>query len=355
MIMFSDIYILYLLSKYKMGFLSKKDLLIEVREYVKAKGQVFIKLVQLFLIQQYQWENEFTLEEFEEMNKILDKVYVGIPEADFNVGCGSVAYVGYSNQEKTLVKKKLIPNIVQQINDSFSSFENMLDIAKIFNYDYINNVNIIEYKNFLLEQTKLDSEAKNMLRMRTNFVNVKNIYIPKVFSYNKDFIEMRFVKGESINSFLKKHPDKNKECMDLIKLALSVMLEKRFIHGDLHDGNLLFYISNNKVKLNLIDFGLVMELTDKQQKIIYDFIFIDKVISKIKFVYEILNKSISYLEFKELCYKDKNIKFFTKNKIDPYKLLKKLKEYSLSINIKYLNLLLSLCFIRLKLIKSSNN
>ena len=304
---------------------------------------------------QYKWENDFNTEEFKEMNKILDQVYVDIPESDFNIGCGSVAYVYFNKNDKSKVIKKLIPNIHQQIEDSINNFENMLNLAKTFGYEFISNININSYKEFLLKQTDLEQEGKNILKMRFNFINIPNIYVPRVFIYSKEMIEMRYVKGDTINIFLQKYPEKKEECNKLLRISITNMISKKFLHGDLHDGNLLFYISNNKVKLNLIDFGLVMELTDKQQKIIFNFIFIDKVISKIKFVYEILNKSISYLEFKELCYKDKNIKFFTKNKIDPYKLLKKLKEYSLSINIKYLNLLLSLCFIRLKLIKSSNN
>ena len=175
--MFSDIYILYLLSKYKLGFL-EKDLIIGVREYVKNKGQVFIKLVQLFLMNQYKWENDFNTEEFKEMNKILDQVYVDIPESDFNIGCGSVAYVYFNKNDKSKVIKKLIPNIHQQIEDSINNFENMLNLAKTFGYEFISNININSYKEFLLKQTDLEQEGKNILKMRFNFINIPNIYVP---------------------------------------------------------------------------------------------------------------------------------------------------------------------------------
>ena len=42
------------------------------------------------------------------MNKILDQVYVDIPESDFNIGCGSVAYVYFNKNDKSKVIKKLI-------------------------------------------------------------------------------------------------------------------------------------------------------------------------------------------------------------------------------------------------------
>ena len=103
--MFDDIYILYILSKYKLGFIDKKGLIIGLREYIKDKGKKFIKLIQLFLMNQYKWEADLTIEEFSEMNKILDKVYVDIPKADFNVGCGSVAYVYFNKNDNSKVIK----------------------------------------------------------------------------------------------------------------------------------------------------------------------------------------------------------------------------------------------------------
>ena len=346
--MFADIYILYLFSKYKLGFLEKKELIIGIREYVKNKGQVFIKLIQLFLMNQYKWEEDFTNEEFNEMNKILDQVYVDIPESDFNIGCGSVAYVYFNKNDKSKVIKKLIPNIHQQIESSINSFEKMLFIARVTGYDFINNVNINSYKKFLLKQTDLEQEGKNILQMRLNFVNIKNIYVPRVFTYSKEMIEMRYVKGEPINIFLKNYPEKKEECNKLLEKAIRNMINKQFLHGDLHDGNLLFYIYNDVVRLNIIDFGLVMTLTEKQKEIFTNFIFLDKPNHKIKFIYEISSQNTSYIEFKKKCYQDEFIHLFKNRKLNYKDIFSCLKKLNYSINIEYLNLFMTLCFLRIR-------
>ena len=44
--MFEDIYVLYILFKYKIGTISRVELFKEFREYVKSKGLIFIKLLQ---------------------------------------------------------------------------------------------------------------------------------------------------------------------------------------------------------------------------------------------------------------------------------------------------------------------
>ena len=57
----------------------------------------------------------------------------------------------------------------------------MLNLAKTFGYEFISNININSYKEFLLKQTDLEQEGKNILKMRFNFINIPNIYVPRVF------------------------------------------------------------------------------------------------------------------------------------------------------------------------------
>lgn len=350
-LMFENIYILYLLSKYQIGIISKKDLIIGLREYIINKGQVFIKLIQLMLANQWKWKGSFTNEEFVEMNKILDNVYVDVPESDFRVGCGSVAFVYYNKSDNSKVIKKLLPDIENKINESFENFSSLLRMARFFNYDIINIENIDIYKEVILEQTDMVKEAKNMIKMRRNFINVKNVYIPKVFYYNKNMIEMRYMKGDTINNFLKKYPEREKDCYSLLKKSFIRMIDTKFIHGDLHDGNLLYYLDNEIVKLNIIDLGLILKINDIQQKIFYEFFIGKKIIYKIKFIYEISIKNVSFNDFNKFCNKPDVLIFFEKEKMDTNVLLKKIKEINMAIEPKYLNFLISLCSIRLKNMK----
>ena len=351
-LMLDNIHLLYILSKYKLGFISKKEFITGVREYVINKGQIFIKIFQLFLMNQYKWGDNFTSDEYDELNKILDRVYVDVPEADFRVGCGSVAFVYHKKSDNSKVIKKLLPDIENKINESFENFSSLLKMTRLFNYDIINIENIDSYKEVILEQTDMVKEAQNIIKMRKNFINVKNIYVPKVFYYDKNMIEMKYMKGDTINNFLKKYPEREKECYLLLKKSFIRMLDTKFIHGDLHDGNLLYYLDNEIVKLNIIDLGLILKINDTQQKIFYDFLIGKKVIYKIKLIYEVSIKNISFNDFNQFCNKPEVIIFFKHTEI--YMLLKKLKEINLLIEPKYLNFLILLCSIRKKIKKIIN-
>ena len=349
--MFDNIHILYILSKYKLGFISKKELIIGFREYIINRGQIFIKIIQLFLMNQYKWGGTFTNDEFEELNKILDNVYLDIPESDFNIGCGSVAYVCYNKSDNSKVIKKLIPGIEEKIEESFDNFSSMIKMSRLFNYDIINIDELYIYKKYMLEQTNMIKEADSMKKMKQVFKFNKYINIPNIFFYNNEMIEMEFKKGEKIDDFLKKYPDRKKECCKLLEEALKSMLDSKFIHGDLHPGNLLFYIKNNEVKLNMIDFGLVLELTKKQHIIFYNFLFKNNTDNNIKYIYEMSSKTIFFSDFYKICNLDKNINIFNNNSIsiDGHYIIKFLKDNNITINIKYINFLITFYSLRSRL------
>ena len=144
--MFEDIYIFYVLTKYKFNFISRVNLFSELKEYVKSKGQIFIKLLQIFLINQYLFGKDFTEEEVIIMNSILDKVHFKFENADFEVGSGSVAFVYYDLNDRSKVIKKVIPNIIEQIQKSTDEFKKMLYLAS---YTYslgVDSNSIEDYK-----------------------------------------------------------------------------------------------------------------------------------------------------------------------------------------------------------------
>ena len=107
--MFDNIYVFYILLKYKLSLITRLELFGKFREYVKSKGPVFVKLLQIFLLNQYKFGDDFSEEEINELSQILDKVNYHINDADFDVGCGSVAYVYFDKDDRTKVIKKIIP------------------------------------------------------------------------------------------------------------------------------------------------------------------------------------------------------------------------------------------------------
>ena len=347
--MFEDIHILFLLTRYKLGLLTKLDLIIGFREYIVSKGQVFIKLIQLLLINQYKWGDAFTINEYDELNKILDQVDHNIPDTDFEVGCGSVAYVSYKTINKNRVIKKLIPNIKEDIYTSFERFKNMLKIASLLNYDIIEVSTLNNYYDFIIDQTKLDNEALMQIKVYNIYKNYEYINIPYVYAYNSEMIEMDYVKGEKLSCFLKKYINLKKECFELLKEALYIMINNNIIHSDLHEGNLLFYTNDQKVYLNIIDFGLVVHLDDKSKSIFRNYLFGNPNYFRyiIDFYYQLIDDSISYLEFTQLCSTNQNI--FEKS--DVFTVINFFKNNNIQINLRYLNLLLSLSSLRLKFAK----
>ena len=255
--MFEDIHIIYVLSKYKLGLMTRIDLIKSFREYIVSKGQIFIKLLQLLLVNHYKWGNTFTSNEINELNQILDNTYQNIEDSDFQVGCGSVAYVSYERKNnianKDIVIKRLLPNINEEIKLSFDRFKNMINIASYFNYDFISIKNLDSYYDFIVEQTDLNKEASNMIKIKNIYKNCSNIDVPYVYAYNHEMIKMSFVKGEKLSVFLSKYLYLKTETLELLKQALLLMINNNIIHSDLHEGNLLFYQEDEEVFLNIID------------------------------------------------------------------------------------------------------
>ena len=342
--MFEDIYVLYILFKYKIGTISRVELFKEFREYVKSKGQIFIKLLQNFLTSQYVFGKDFTLDEIETLNQILDNVYYQVENADFEVGSGSVAYVHYKQDDKSRVIKRKLPNIVDTINKSSTNFKNMIYYAKISINLNIDDSSIDEYKKLLLKQTNLVKEAENTIRMG-KILNLEHIKVPKVYNYNNEMIEMEYVKGIKLSEFIKKYPKRKEVCSSLIVLLMRKMIDNNFVHGDLHEGNLLFSIDeNNLVNLNLIDFGIVFEIDNYQKEIFLNYLLFGR--DKTLFFYLMSTKETSFEVFDE---------YFKKHEgNNSYQMFEEMRENNVKFNFYYTTFLMGLNNLKVKSNKLKN-
>lgn len=350
--MLDDIYIIYLLGKYKLGLISKKDLIIGFREYIVEKGQIFIKLVQIILINQYKWGDFFTDEEYFELNKILDQVNMNVPEADFTVGCGSVAYVYIDKTNSKRVIKRLLPNIIEEINTSTKKFTNMINLASTLGYNIIDINNIDEYKQFIVSQTNLKKEAINFKKMRQIFSKKNKIHVPMVFSYDKNHIVMERVAGLKMTDFLIKYPEKKKELHSLMILVIVTMIRNKFVHADMHEGNFLFYLNENAIHVNIIDLGIVLELDDNMKDIFLKYFRNSKKDKEIeyKFIYQMIKQNITYEELSNIL--DNNPEFL--GKISPLDLIDKLRKYNVYFKIENLNFFSGLISYRMRFEKELN-
>ena len=270
--MLDDLHLLYVLSKYKIGIIFKPELMIEIKNYIKRKGPIFIKFFQIFLLNNYKFNNKFKKEEIEEIKLILDNVYDNYEEADFQIGCGSVAYVFFDKSDKSKVIKKIIPNITDKINESAEKFNQILNISTYIADFSFDKDDVNDYKKLLIDQTDLIQEKSNLERMKTMFQDFKDIKIPQVFESNKEMIKMEYCEGIKLFEFIKKYPEKKEYCKSILLFCFKVMINNKFFHGDLHEGNLLFSLDiKNNLNISLIDFGLVFEITDDEKQIFEDF------------------------------------------------------------------------------------
>lgn len=119
---------------------------------------------------------------------------------------------------------------------------------------------------FLHSQTDFNVEADNLRIFRSNFGDAENtVSVPKVFDrwVSRDVVIMSWEEGESLTSLLESRPN-DKARVDAWKQLVdgfcSMVLKHRYVHGDLHPGNILWRRSEQGVRLALVDCGLSIDL-----------------------------------------------------------------------------------------------
>jgi ubiquinone biosynthesis protein len=106
----------------------------------------------------------------------------------------------------------------------------------------------------IAEQTKLDLEAQNYVRFRANFMGVAKVRFPRVYAEHsaERVMTMDFVRGTKLDAL---GPGNHKElAVRLQRTMLKMCFEDRFLHADLHPGNMLV---DENGELVIYDVGLV--------------------------------------------------------------------------------------------------
>ena len=86
----------------------------------------------------------------------------------------------------------------------------------------------------------------------------------------------------------------------------------------------------------------------------YNFLFKNNTDNNIKYIYEMSSKTIFFSDFYKICNLDKNINIFNNNSIsiDGHYIIKFLKDNNITINIKYINFLITFYSLRSRLKRS---
>lgn len=165
--------------------------------------------------------------------------------------------IGIIEKEDKIIKKILKENIKDKMKDSFdflNSYINFININLPFEFDSYFNIN--------MEQFDMNKERDYSLRLTEIFKNIKDVKIINIFESTETYHLSEFIEGFRIDYFLSFEENKKyeKEIFSLLNLSYCLMLSNNLFHCDWHFGNFIVDIKNDKVKLFIIDTGLMGKL-----------------------------------------------------------------------------------------------
>lgn len=132
----------------------------------------------------------------------------------------------------------------------------------------------------LFEQLDFESEVANIQLFREKYRHVSYMVIPEVYpeftEKNSDIIVMDFVEGVKLDDVVE--ADRAQYCELMAKYGMKSVFFDGVFHGDLHKGNLLFLKGKEnaddeeeKLRIALLDFGIVYKITREEQNHFYNF------------------------------------------------------------------------------------
>jgi len=328
----------YTFVKYKMGLISYIDMIKEFCNELSKINIIYAKMLQWDIfknilptndeIQDYfTWFNSNVPYTEKDINyEILNSINLYVKNTNqtlvfennirpINSGTVALVFKAKLNGNKVAIKI-LRKDIHKHIEEGITSIISIITVCSflISIFQSVNSsslLNIIKSNTkLLLEQTNLKDEISNNEKFQTTSKKY-DIIIPKIYTefntISNEFIVMDFLDGisPSVNE-----PIFLKYSNSLARFMIESYLIHKFIHSDLHSGNIIC-LENG---IGIIDFGLVISITEKEAEYISDFIFSIKntnfkrlVKSLAKIVFD--DDNIMIKKFTDLC--------FTSNKLAP--------------------------------------
>jgi len=276
-------------------FLFKNKLITEekynkkIKDIIIYNGPVFIKYVQLILIDKEHLKKYLSIDLIKELTDLEDKIYTNIKFRDnvvinntihlenySSTAAGSIcAIYEFSNNNEVFIIKKIHKNIEETISIGYIVLQLVVYILKKLSLNYKSILSIIDMKTFkssTLQQCSMIYESKNLQQFYNLYNHYKIINIPSYIYNNNEIIIMKKLNGYKFNDFIDKFPDYKEESYYVLISSIYLMISKKLLHGDFHLGNMLFSIENNKVVINIYDFGIIFNLNDIQSDSLLNYI-----------------------------------------------------------------------------------
>jgi len=353
--------------------LSKLDIIyIKIFQSLATNRDIFTKeqLDKLFL---YTDKVPFTMDEID-LNELYNKIYninnsIDNNDFDTNILINTIEYIN-SGMISLVYKAKLVngkdviikiarKNILEKLEKSLDNI--CFSLKLLSKFPYISNMNIIEIFNenreLLLEQTDFKKEFNNLKIIYDKFKNIEYIKIPYVYDkfIKENILVMDFIEGKRIDK-LTNNDEKNEYCKLLANFTIKSLLFDGIYHADLHAGNILFINENKKLKLGILDYGIIGHVTREEQHEYYNFFTLLSKNEKYNIKEFIINNFVepkevyNKLELSDYMNLSENIMnicddvFDVYNNFEPihiYKINKILKIYNLKLSKKFCKLQLS--------------
>ncbi|TBU08972.1 putative ABC1 serine/threonine-protein kinase [Hamiltosporidium magnivora] len=360
------------LFKYFVNIFVKNNgyLLMKSGQWISTRPDIFSKdLIMILSELQYKapfhslkYSKRIIQEEIKNPEEILDFLQFE------PIGSGCVAQVYKTKyKNKPVALKILHPNIKNILRNDFYMLEFALKFLKpILKLDYSSELRFFYTE--IKQQLNLKKEHRNMEILRNNFSKNRNLIIPKPIFSTKNILVEEYIEAKPLFDVIKD----NKVGCEIKSWLFSASLDfiaqmifkDKFIHSDLHPGNIYVKDNNGTYQLVLFDYGLCKRLNKTSYKNLFDLSFelliskngkkaaslllnrleVNKYLSKDKNEFKSkINILLNDFIFKHKV-RSKNVSSLTFNNF-ALKFLESIQKHNVRLDPTYSNLILSMvCF-----------
>ena len=194
------------------------------------------------------------------------------PYGDDPIAAGSIClvYKGVYKSKPSIIKI-CHSNIFEKMNESVYLIQSIISFCSHFNiyHDLIKQISFDKIIEDVKMQIDLKTEVNNLENFKKDLEKYRLsdiINVPEIYDYSNNYIIESYISGLTYHDFIKKHKTKTYECLVLIRILTRLqMLYFDICHGDLHSSNYLYSLKDDKVILNVFDFGLCIDTKSKDQ------------------------------------------------------------------------------------------
>lgn len=299
-------------AKYKIGWKSRNNAIIDVSKRLAAKNMMYVKIFQAFatnrnivspelnhFFSEYTDNVKYTDDEYDikELKELEARSNECHPFHQLSIlndympiksGLMSLIFKGVikSRDDDTdtdgnggdtpipVVVKYLRKNISKTFNDSMNNLVVFAKFTRYFPYLRTLNVENLILQNIvcLNDQVCFRKELANITLYYKSWNDYPYVKIPKPYAYytekiNPDIIVMEYIDGMKITEI---DPEDNDEFgKALAAFNAKAAFCTSFYHGDLHPGNILFIKTPTAYKIGILDYGIIGHLSRDDQELLF--------------------------------------------------------------------------------------